>query len=110
MVHLTKERMSSIEKLVPSILTILILKDDGRYMSKCVELDLVTEMDTPEKALKAMVEMIQEYAEDYKQREQIFMKSPNRAHHKPYIDEVNRCKNLWDIYQLIKVQYGYLHL
>lgn len=79
-------------------------------MAKCVELDLVTEMDTPEEALKAIVEMIKEYSEDYKKREELFIKSPNRRHHKPYVEEVLKCKDLWDIYQLIKVQYGYIYL
>jgi hypothetical protein len=31
-----------------------------------------------------------------------------RAHHKPYIEEVLKCKDLWEIYRLIKVQYGYI--
>ncbi len=54
-------------------------------MAKCPELDLVTEMDTPAEALQAMVEMIREYAEDYRAREELFAASPNRAHHKPYV-------------------------
>ena len=49
-----------------SLLTVFIAKDDDSYMAKCPELDLVTEMDTKEGALRAMVEMIMEYAEDYK--------------------------------------------
>lgn len=99
-----------LEKIRVPILTIFILKDEERYMAKCVELDLVTEMDTPEEALKAIVEMIKEYSEDYKKREELFIKSPNRRHHKPYVEEVLKCKDLWDIYQLIKVQYGYIYL
>jgi len=96
------------EKVGIPILTVFILKDEERYMAKCIELDLVTEMDTPEEALRAIVEMIKEYAEDYKKREELFMKSSNRAHHKPYIEEVLKCKDLWEIYRLIKVQYGYI--
>jgi hypothetical protein len=38
-----------------SILTIFIAKDDENYMAKCPELDLVTEMNTKEEALKAIV-------------------------------------------------------
>jgi hypothetical protein len=100
----------AVEKISVPILTVFIFKDDERYMAKCIELDLITEMDNPEEALKAIVEMIKEYAEDYKKREELFIKSPNRAHHKPYIDEILKCKNLWEIYQLIKVQYGYVYL
>ena len=105
-----KKEKSLSERLNIPILTVLILKDGKSYMAKCVELDLVTEMDSPEKALKAIVEMIKEYAQDYKEREELFVKSSNRAHHKPYIDEIVKCKNLWEIYELIKVQYGYLHV
>lgn len=93
-----------------SLLTVLIIKDNGRYMAKCPELDLVTEMDTKEKALKAMVELIREYAEDYKAKEEIYLKSPNRAHHKPYVDRIIVCQDEWEIMELIEVRYGHLHL
>lgn len=93
-----------------SSLTVLIAKDDGKYMAKCPELDLVTEMDTKEEALKAMVELIREYAEDYKSREEIYLKSPNRAHHKPYVDKIVACRDEWELMELIGVRYGHLYL
>ncbi len=71
-----------------ALLTIFIVKDNGSYMAKCPELDLVSEMDSKEDALKAMIEMIMEYAEDYKTCEEIYLRSSNRAHHKPYVDAV----------------------
>jgi len=43
-----------------SLLTVLIIKDNGRYMAKYPELDIVTEMDTREDAFKTMVELIRE--------------------------------------------------
>lgn len=64
-------------------------------MARCVELDLVTEMDTPHEALQAMVEMVGEYAEDYKKKQDIYIRSPNRAHHKPYVDRISACKDKW---------------
>jgi predicted RNase H-like HicB family nuclease len=93
-----------------SFLTVLIIKDNNRYMAKCPELDLVTEMDTTEEALKAMVELIREYAEDYKSREEIYLKSPNRAHHKPYVDRIMACQDEWEVMELIGVRYGHLHV
>ncbi len=93
-----------------SLLTVLIVKDNGRCMAKCPELDLVTEMDTKEEALEAIVELIREYAEDYKAREEIYLKSPNRAHHKPYIDKITACQDEWEIMELIGIRYGHLHL
>ncbi len=92
------------------ILTILLIQDAGRIMVKCPELDLVTEMDTPQEALRAMIEMIQEYAEDYRAREKIFTASPNRAHHKPYIDRVLACRDEWELWELIEIRHGHLHL
>ena len=86
-----------------SLLTVLIVKDNGRCMAKCPELDLVTEMDTKEEALKAIVELIKEYAEDYKAREEIYLESPNRAHHKPYIDKITACQDEWEVMELIEV-------
>ena len=34
---------------------------------------------------------------DYKSREQIYLKSPNRAHHKSYMDRIIECKDEWEI-------------
>ena len=92
------------------LLTVCIIRDNGRYMAKCPELDLVTEMDTKEDALKAIVEMIKEYAEDYKAQLNVYLRSPNRAHHKPYIDRIMACKDEWEFMELIGVRYGHLHV
>ena len=46
------------------LLNIYIIKDNGKYMAKCPELDIVTEMDTSEQALDSILEMIKEYSED----------------------------------------------
>ncbi|MBT9161153.1 MAG: hypothetical protein DDT26_02454 [Dehalococcoidia bacterium] len=105
----TKENSPSAVTSV-SLLTILIIKDSGRYMARCPELDLVTEMDTKEEALKAMVELIGEYARDYRSREEIYLKSPNRAHHKPYVDRIIGCRDEWEIMELVGVRYGHLHV
>jgi predicted RNase H-like HicB family nuclease len=93
-----------------SLLTVFIIKDDGRFMARCPELDLVTEMDSKEEALKAIVEMIREYAEDYKAREDIYLRSPNRAHHRPYIDKIIACQDEWEVMELVGVRYGHLHV
>jgi len=42
----------------PPLLTVVIFPNSGRYVAKCIELDLITEMDTLEGAIRAMVEMI----------------------------------------------------
>jgi len=93
-----------------SLLTIFIAKDDESYMAKCPELDLITEMNTKEEALKAIIEMIVEYAEDYKSNEDMYVRSPNRAHHKPYIDAILACNDEWELMELLEVRYAHLHL
>lgn len=93
-----------------SLLTVFIIKDDNCYMAKCPELDLITEMDTKDDALRAMVEMIIEYAEDYKLDEESYLKSPNRAHHKPYVDAIYACENEWEVMELIEVRYAHIQL
>jgi predicted RNase H-like HicB family nuclease len=88
------------------ILTVLLIRDDQRFMAKCPQLDLVTEMDTPAAALHAMVEMIREYAEDYRAREELLAASPNRAHHKPYIERILACRDEWELWELLEVLPG----
>ncbi|MEW6103707.1 MAG: NrfD/PsrC family molybdoenzyme membrane anchor subunit [bacterium] len=91
-------------------LSVYIFKDNSRFCAKCVELDLLTEMDTPNDTLRAMVEMIKEYAEDYEAQKGLFSKSPNRYHHLPYIERINRCKSDWEVLEQIEVRYGHIHL
>ena len=94
----------------PSLLTVVLFPDSGRYVAKCTELDLITEMDTPEETVEAMVEMLKEYAEDYHSREEMFARSPNRSHHKPYVDTLLRCETHWEVQELLEIRYGHLHL
>ncbi|HIE28423.1 TPA: hypothetical protein EYP66_14180 [Candidatus Poribacteria bacterium] len=71
----------------PKLLTILVLKDGDKFSAKCIELDLITEMDNPQAALTDLLEIIKEYAQDYYARLSLFSESPNRAHHRPYIEQ-----------------------
>ena len=97
-------------RITPSLLTIVIFPDDSRSGAKCLELDLVSEDDTPDKVLKAMVEMIQEYAMDYTNRFETFSESPNRAHHQPYVQRISECKTDWEVLEFSEVKYGSFHL
>lgn len=98
-----------IETKVP-ILTVLIAKDDGRFMARCPELDLVTEMDREEEAFEGMLEMLLEYAGDYRKRIKEFTSSPNRAHHWPYIEKIAACRDKWELRELIGIRYGRVHV
>ncbi|HED04085.1 MAG TPA: hypothetical protein ENI60_04890 [Candidatus Fraserbacteria bacterium] len=86
------------------------ISEDQRILAQCIELDLITEMDSAKATLKAIVEMIREYAEDYREREELFAHSPNRAHHKPYVDEVLRCNTEQELLERLVVRYGSIPL
>jgi len=91
-------------------LTVILARDEDKYCAFCPELDLVTEMGTPEEALEDMVEAMRDYAEEYLNELELYSKSPNRAHHLPYIKAIALCKNEWDIKMLTEVQYGLVHI
>jgi len=90
------------------VLTVLLLRDNGHYMAKCPELDLVTEADKHEEAYEAILEMIREYAEDYSKRKDLFDSSPNRSHHRPYVERVNGCRSEWELRELLEVRHGHV--
>ena len=91
-------------------LTVILARDEDRYCAYCPELDLVTEMITSEEALEDMVEAMKDYAEEYVEELELYSRSPNRAHHLPYVKAIASCKNDWDIKMLIEVQYGLVHI
>ena len=102
--------VQKLEITKPSMLTLYILQDEKRFMAKCPELDLVTEMNTREKALDALLEIIMEYSEDYMKQYELFSRSPNRKYHRPYIAIIKNCKSKWELLELINVKYGHIQL
>lgn len=91
-------------------LSVILAKSDQGYCAYCPELDLVTQLDTPEETLRDMVEAIRDYAEEYLKERELYANSPNRAHHLPYVQAVAACKTDWEVYSLLEVRYGYLQL
>jgi predicted RNase H-like HicB family nuclease len=87
-------------------LTVILARDEDKYCAFCPDLDLVTEMESPEEALEDMVEAMKDYAEEYLSEYELYSRSPNRAHHLPYIKAIASCTNDWDIRMLVEVQYG----
>jgi predicted RNase H-like HicB family nuclease len=92
------------------ILTVLVAPDDGEYTAYCPELVVATSRRTPEAAVKELLELLREYAEDYKTDLETFARSPNRAHHLPYIERIVMCRSEWERRQLVAVKYGDVHL
>ena len=89
-------------------LTVILARDKTLVCAFCPELDLVTEMATPNEALEDMLEAMQDYAAEYLEELEIYQNAPNRGHHLPYIRAIAACKDTWDIRMLIEIQHGRL--
>jgi uncharacterized Fe-S radical SAM superfamily protein PflX len=74
-------------------LSVLMAMDGEKFCAYCPELDLVTEMDTYEETIEDMIEAIKDYANEYTTEFNLYSKSPNRAHHLPYIEAIRSCHN-----------------
>lgn len=91
-------------------LSVLLVKDEEKYGAFCPELDLVTEMNTPEEAVDDVIKAIKDYADEYINELELYSKSPNRAHHLPYVEAIKACKTDWDIRMLIEIKHGSIHV
>ncbi|GAX61247.1 hypothetical protein SCALIN_C20_0024 [Candidatus Scalindua japonica] len=91
-------------------LSILLAQEGMEYCAFCPELDIVTEMDSPEEAINDMIEAIKDYAEEYMGDIELYSKSPNRAHHLPYIKAISLCKTDWELKMLIEIKHGFVHV
>ena len=91
-------------------LTIILAVDEQQYCAYCPELDLVTEMPSTEEAIQDMLEAMTDYAEDYTEELELYSKSPNRAHHLPYVRSISACDDLWDLRMLTEIIHGRVHV
>lgn len=91
-------------------LSLLIAKENEKFCVYCPELDMAAEMDTYEEAIDDMVEAIRDYASEYMNEFDTYSKSPNRAHHLPYIEAVISCKTDWELRMLIEIKHGLVHV
>lgn len=91
-------------------LTVLLGKDNGSFCAKCPELDLVTQLPSADAALADLLEAMRDYAAEYLRDRDLYARSPNRAHHLPYVEAIAACKTDWDLRSLIEIQHGFVHL
>ena len=91
-------------------LSLLLAKEDDKYCAFCPELDLVTETDTYEETVDDMIDAIRHYADEYMTDYELYTKSPNRAHHLPYIEAIRSCKTDWELRMLIEIKHGFIHV
>lgn len=66
-------------------------------------LDLWGMGDTPGEAIKDLASDLRQYAEDYYQRAQLFLNSPNRRPHFPWVLRVLLCNRPEDVVNLLEV-------
>ena len=91
-------------------LSVLVAMDSGKFSAYCPELDLATEMDSYEETIEDIIEAIKDYAEEYMTEFELYSKSPNRAHHLPYIEAIRHCKTDWELRMLIEIKHGLVHV
>ena len=72
-----------------------------QYVAACPELDLATAGDGEEEAFEDLVEAMEEYAQDYLERLDLFASSPNRGAHLPLILSIASCTSKSDIQELL---------
>ena len=72
-----------------------------QYVAACPELDLATAGDREEEAVEDLVEAMEEYAQDYLERLDLFASSPNRGAHFPLILSIAMCASKSDIRRLL---------
>jgi len=72
-----------------------------QYVAACPELDLATAGDRKEEAVEDLVEAMEEYAQDYLERLDLFASSPNRGAHLPLILSIASCASKADIRELL---------
>jgi len=92
------------------LLSILLAQDGEKFCAYCPELDLVTEMDTPEDAIDDIIETMKDYAKEYMEEFELYSKSPNRSHHLPYIKAISSCQTDWELRMLIEIKHGLVYI
>jgi len=91
------------------LISLIFAKDKKMICVFSPELDIVTEMPTEEEALSDILQALRDYANEYKENFKLYRKSPNRAHHWPYIQAILKTKNNWELRKLLDIRYGDIH-
>jgi len=92
------------------LISLILARDNNMICAFCPELDIITEMPTEEEALIDVLDAIRDYAREYKSSFKSYRKSPNRAHHWPYVKAILKTKNNWGLRKLLDIRYGDIHL
>lgn len=71
-----------------------VVKDeDGSFTITLDQIDIYANNESLEKATQELIEDLKFYAQDYINRSQLFLNSPNRRAHFPYVLRILLCEN-----------------
>jgi len=68
------------------------------------QLEIYVNGSTLEQAVKALIDDLKFYAQDYVKRSQLFLNAPNRRSHFPYVLRVRLCDNDDEIRDLLELE------
>jgi len=81
----------------------VLREEDGTVTLALDELELAVNAPTLEEAADALVQEMKIYAEDYRDRIQLFLNAPNRRGHFPYVLRIWLCETDEDIRSLLEL-------
>ena len=81
----------------------VLQEDDGSVTLALDALELAVNAPTTGEAIKTLVEDLKLYARDYIERSQLFLNSPNRRQHLPYLLRVLLCNSEAEIQSLLEL-------
>lgn len=94
------------------LLTVIIAPDPDEKMvcALCPEVDVAAEGPTEAETLQDLLEALRDYAEEYHDDLELYLSSPNRAHHWPYLQAILKAQDEWELKQLLDIRYGVLQI
>lgn len=81
----------------------ILVEDDNTVTLTINELDIYANANTKEEAINELVIDLKQYAQDYIQRSQLFLHSPNRRQHFPYVLRIILCDTDDEIRDLLEL-------
>lgn len=81
----------------------VIAEDDKSITLTVNELEIYANANTMEEAVQELISDLKQYAQDYIQRSQLFLHSPNRRAHFPYVLRIMLCDNDDEIRDLLEL-------
>lgn len=86
-----------------SLKAVAFEEEDGSVTLALDELDIAVNAPSLEEAVNELVQELKLYAQDYLDRAQLFLNTPNRRHHLPYILRVALCNSDEEVKGLVEV-------